>query len=465
MSGRRSARSTTVLIVAVLCVTSVFGFGAVASAPGAAQQAGANESGSERGIVVQQGAQCYPLEAFGNGSTSVETFYDYRSPETNPPGWYSSYGNRTEELMAPNTSQVFLYNGSEGLSLVFLHDGVGTPGTTGSGGTVTMDISGLPADGNWSVQDDDYAEQDDVFDLDDGSAYIEWVWNEGNRSDGGAYTGLEGNGWQEIVIEPRFNEASPRYPFERWNGPPESNRIDSWIARSANESGGNVTGTAGNATAGVNGSTNLTGPSATTVNGTSYELDMNDPITIARGPCDAEPPTASLTANPQELTPGEQVTLDASGSADNDAIASYRWDRDGDGTVDTVTNESVLTTTYNQSGSYDARVTVVDRANNTANASVSLQVQEETATTTTTTTSTHTAADDGGGGGTTTAQGSGTGTASGSPEANGNDDGDGDGGILGALPADASGIDGPSLLGLVVLTLALCVLAVVVLRR
>ena len=369
------------------------------SVPAAAQQSGApgaETNGTD--VVVRQNGQCYPISAFGNGSRSIETFYEYRSPESNPSGWYRAYGE-LQGLLRQDTSQVLLYNGSDGLSLVFVHDGLANG--SGSGGTVAMNITGLPAEGNWSVQDDDYDDQDDVFDLRETSAHIEWVWNEGNRSDGAAFVGLGRENWEEIRIDPAFNDDSPQYPSEKWDESPESNVIDSWIARSAN--------------------------------GTSYELAMDESITIARGPCDTEAPSAALAASSRSPVAGTEVTLNASGSADNEGISEYRWDPDGDGTIETVTNDSTLRTTFDRSGTYDARVTVVDRANNTANASVSLQVEAETTTTTTATT---------------------TGSGVGSDPRN-------DGGVLEA----SSAIDGPSLVGLMALALALCGLAVAVVRR
>jgi hypothetical protein len=172
---------------------------------------------------------------------------------------------------------------------------------------------------------------------------------------------------------------------------------------------------------------------------------MDESITITRGPCDTEAPSAALAASSRPPVVETDVTLNASGSTDNDAISAYRWDRDGDGTIETVTNDSTLATTYNSSGAYDPRVTVVDRANNTANASVSLQVEAET-TTTATTTATAT-----------------TGRAT--TDSDVRSDPRSDGGVLEALSTNSSIVDGPSLLGLVVLTLALCGLAVAVVRR
>ena len=468
----------------------------LAATPAAAQQSGApGAEANGTDIVVRQDGQCYPMRAFGNGTTSVQEFYSYRSPYTEPRGWYHAYGE-LQGLLRQDTSQVLLYNGSERLSLVFVHDGLANE--SGSGGTVAMDITGLPPGGNWTIQDDDYAGQDDVFDVGGSRAHIEWYWNEGNRSDGAAFVGLGSENWEEIRIDPAFNEQSPGHPYEKWDGPPESNELTRWIVRNPNttESVSASAGTSAspeanttttvtttaNDTASVN-TTDATGNAIDSAAGsseaveTSYELDMSEPITIARGPCDEEAPTAALSASSTALTPGTEVTLNASGSTDNDAISAYRWDLDGDGTIETVTNDSTLAATYDSSGAYDPRVTVIDRANNTANASVSLQVEAETTTTTTTTT---TASADTTGTGSSTADGTtetaaptfGSGSDGDSGDADGSGASDGiDAAVERALAladrasAEVNGMERGNLIGLAVLGVALVAIGLVVLRR
>jgi len=71
------------------------------------------------------------------------------------------------------------------------------------------------------------------------------------------------------------------------------------------------------------------------------------------------PPTASFTYSSTDPTVGESITFDASSSSDSDGtIEEYRWDFDGDGTVDT-TGE-VITHLFEQAGSYDVSLTVTD---------------------------------------------------------------------------------------------------------
>ena len=264
-NGRRRAALASIVVV-LLAILTALGAVGVGSDRVAAQETS--------GYSIVQGEECRPLEPVGNGDRSVEAFYDYRSPDTDPSGWYYAYGP-ARELVREDTSQVFLYRGSDGLSLVFLHDGVGS-GTT-SGGAVEADLSGVPDDGEWAVRDDDYDGQDDD-EFDGGSSpHATWAWNEGNRTDGGAYTGLAEDDWEEITVEMAFNEDSGQYPYDRWNGDPEDNEIDSWIARSGDE---------------------------------TYELDMDEPITIVRGSCE----NAATTESTDTTTTAASETADEGGS-------------------------------------------------------------------------------------------------------------------------------------------------------
>jgi len=74
-----------------------------------------------------------------------------------------------------------------------------------------------------------------------------------------------------------------------------------------------------------------------------------------------DPPDAALTVDPDPVEPGQSVTLDASESSDPDgSIVEYRWDLDGDGTVDTTTGSPTTSTSFSQAGDHDVAVTVVD---------------------------------------------------------------------------------------------------------
>ncbi len=176
-------------------------------------------------ITVTQGDQTIPVTPLGDGNQSAESFYDYRAPSSDPSGQYSSYG--TDELQRDQVSQLFLYRGESGLSLVFLHDQRGGDG----GAVITAAIEGLPEDGAWIVEDDTYAHRDDSFAHDDRSSNIEWFMN-GGRTDGAVFRGLDGGSERTITVTMRFNDQTDNYPFDEWSGEPEENEIESWIVRS-----------------------------------------------------------------------------------------------------------------------------------------------------------------------------------------------------------------------------------------
>ncbi|WP_435096347.1 S8 family serine peptidase [Halarchaeum sp. P4] len=101
-------------------------------------------------------------------------------------------------------------------------------------------------------------------------------------------------------------------------------------------------------------------------------------------------PTAALTVSSSSPVVGESVTLSATGSADPQGVTAYRWDVDGDGTVERTTNASTpsITHAYQSAATYQPTVTVVDTRDQRANATATVTVQAKTTTTTTTTTTT-----------------------------------------------------------------------------
>lgn len=180
--------------------------------------------------TVQQGGKCIEITPLGDGTQSIDDYYDYRSPLTEPEGLYSSYG--TSDIQLNQVSQLFAYHGKNGTSLVFLHDRLGAK----EGGFVaTADISGLPKNGTWAVKDDHYRDrQDDVFETNRSGgqqAHIKWLSNS-NRTDGAAFRGIESSNYDEITVDIKFNSRSDAYPFQKWQGAPEDNEIERWITRS-----------------------------------------------------------------------------------------------------------------------------------------------------------------------------------------------------------------------------------------
>jgi len=91
------------------------------------------------------------------------------------------------------------------------------------------------------------------------------------------------------------------------------------------------------------------------------------------------PPSAALSASPTTVALEESVTFDASDSSDDDGIVEYRWDVDGDGSIDATTTTATTSHAFDATGIYDATVTVVDEAGNADSASVSVTVEDQTA--------------------------------------------------------------------------------------
>ncbi|PSQ48860.1 cell surface glycoprotein related protein, partial [Halobacteriales archaeon SW_6_65_15] len=174
------------LVLAVLLATAGIApasFGADATPPG----------DGEATFHLAQGGECYEVAAYGDGNTSVADFYDYRSPDTEPSAYsYSSHG--TDHLQDNQVSNLLVYHGSEGYSLVMLHD---ERGDAPYGSTVTFEISGLPADREWAVEDDAYEGRDDEFYHEATSSTIHWKWAR-NRTDGAAVRGLGGDDYEAV---------------------------------------------------------------------------------------------------------------------------------------------------------------------------------------------------------------------------------------------------------------------------
>ncbi|ELZ11658.1 hypothetical protein C479_06372 [Halovivax asiaticus JCM 14624] len=211
--GADTSRLLTVLALVAVTVGLVTGSSIVAGQVTDQELASEGPTSLESaGVTVEQGDRCIPVAAFGNGTESVSDYYDYRTPNTTPSSYtYSSYG--TTEFQADDTSSLFFYDGTDGRSLVVLHDRL--DGDT-DGGSATMQFDGLPIDGEWTVEDDDYEGRDDVFTHRETSSRISWVWTEG-RSDGAAFTGFDES--FAVTVTPAFNEAADvRYTDDGYDG-------------------------------------------------------------------------------------------------------------------------------------------------------------------------------------------------------------------------------------------------------
>ena len=232
----------------------------------------AQSNASNATFIVQQGSQCTQVTPLGDGTRTVEDFYDYQV--LNETANYSSLG--TVDIQEDQTSQVFVYDGSDGLSLVFLNDEIGEPG----GFVATAEISGLPADGDWVVEDDNYTDRDDVFEYTDTGAHIEWNSN-GERTDGAAFAGLDSPNYSTVEVDIAFNDETDRYPFEEWSGQPSDNEIQTWQVRSGD--------------------------------GSTSQLDMSQPIQLSPGTCSGGVSTFTATPTP---------STDAAGTTGTDVATS-----------------------------------------------------------------------------------------------------------------------------------------------
>ncbi|MCL9814032.1 CARDB domain-containing protein [Natranaeroarchaeum aerophilus] len=315
-------RTALIVLVCIACVTALV-------PPGAAGTTGDDDT-----YVVTQGDEEFEISPVGDGTQTAEEFYDYRTPETHdyPDYLYSSYG--TTEFQEDDTSILMLHEGSDGLSLVLVHDRV--DGDT-RGGSLTMQIDGLPQEGEWVVEDDAYSEGHfggplDTFDHDDTSSRITWIWTEG-RTDGGAFTGGLDDGDWEITIDPYFNEEAD-YRYEDPEG--YDGQLDDWKLISG----------AGNSHTG----TSL--PS------------LDEPITITPGGV-PELSVSSLTAFPSTVAPGETVEIRSTVANVGNADGEFDVEFTAEGevietkTVSLGAGESTqLTTevTFEEPGSYELGV-------------------------------------------------------------------------------------------------------------
>ncbi|WP_265107822.1 PGF-pre-PGF domain-containing protein [Halosolutus halophilus] len=206
--------------------------------------------------VLEQGGECRRIEPLQSGE-SIEEFYDYRNHETHPEDVerrYSSHG--TTHLQEDDTSILFLHEGTNGTSLVMVHDRLG--GET-SGGVVTFDIVGLPSDAEWVVQDDLYDGETNMVEWYRGERYAgaSWIWSE-SRTDGGAIRGGLDDDFA-VTIHPAFNEDAEHYDNDDLHDPDyfEDGELTEWEALSGSAED----------------------PDRTT-------LSMDEPVTIRTGTCD-----------------------------------------------------------------------------------------------------------------------------------------------------------------------------------
>ncbi|EMA38704.1 PGF-pre-PGF domain-containing protein [Halobiforma nitratireducens] len=233
MTGRdRLAVAAVVALVVLGTVGGVAGSAladatADAGEPAPAPNANASMPPSDHTYVIEQGDACQEIEPLST-SESVDSFYDYRNHETHPESadrMYSSYG--TEHFQENNASLLFLHEGTDGISLVAVHDRV--DGET-TGGVASFDIVGLPHEADWEVKNDDYdgPTNMDEFDRGDGWAAADWIWIE-SRTGGGAIQGGLNDPFA-VTVHPAFNEDATHYENDDLYDPDwyDGGEIEEW---------------------------------------------------------------------------------------------------------------------------------------------------------------------------------------------------------------------------------------------
>lgn len=116
-----------------LAVTSAVGYGV----PMAASRVRAETSGP---YVLEQGGKTFEIQPLTHDGLTIEEFYDHRDGSA-----HTATG-----LESVDASQLFLWNGPDGLSLVTLH-GSGT-----GGGEANFTFTGLPGESGTTVFTDDF---------------------------------------------------------------------------------------------------------------------------------------------------------------------------------------------------------------------------------------------------------------------------------------------------------------------
>ncbi|WP_318568891.1 hypothetical protein [Salinigranum marinum] len=203
--------------------------GGAAAAGALATPVGTGRAAADSGgYSAVQGDQCVPMTPL-SGDQPVEELYDLRIPDrftgdngATDPGsgpYYGSVG--TEDLQQEDTTITFLYDGPDGLSLVVVHGAFGGDGGRGVSWTLRGDSL---ADGEWTVKDDFYLDQDtgepagsnyDRWDVSGNTHTIDWTWGS-SGTDGGALRPL-GDGF-DLTIDPAYNEDAALWGDNYYDG-------------------------------------------------------------------------------------------------------------------------------------------------------------------------------------------------------------------------------------------------------
>lgn len=167
--------------------TSLLGTGLAASARAA----------TDTTVTVKQGDESFEVDPFNYDNQSIEQFYSYGDPT-------NASANTPTGLEKSETTRLFFYEDSQGISLVVIHD---RP-NDGTGGQVQLSFEDL-SQGQWVVQDDP---NETSYDLN--AITHNWL---PCCTDGGAIRDVSG---QSFTVTPDFRQNIER--FELLGGDPES---------------------------------------------------------------------------------------------------------------------------------------------------------------------------------------------------------------------------------------------------
>jgi len=221
-----------------------------------------------------------------------------------------------------NTAILFLYQDtlSGDLSLFVI-----LGGASGTAGSTSMTLSGVPARANFIVKDDS-ADFRDTWQIAPPTASVSWTWDQ-TRGDG-MVLGPLGPEF-ELTLFPQFTAGITQVKFL-------SGRV--------------------------------TAPEA-------VSLNLIDPIIVEGTP--NVPPEVAFLATPVEPHMNEPITFDATGSFDPDGrIVSYEWDFNGDGLFEQKTTDPVVTYTYTTSGLKSVTLRATDNEGAVARSTITVDVAE-----------------------------------------------------------------------------------------
>ena len=242
---------------------------------------------------------------------------------TNPVDYYNYLNSQSNTgLEEANTAVFFLYRDTLGgdVSLFVL-----LSGPTGTAGTASATLSGVPSGAGFLLQDDEFDFRD-VWELTPPAGSITWAWDE-SKGDGMILgpLGVE----FDLTLYPQFTSGITAAQF--------------------------LSGDIG----------------ATQV----VSLDLVDPL-IIEGTANL-PPEVAFSVSPGAPNINEAVTFDASASFDVDgSIVDYEWDFDGDGLFDLTSSEPIVSYTYQTSGTKSVTLRATDSEGAAARTTFTLDVAE-----------------------------------------------------------------------------------------